>query len=92
MAIVDYAYPCMMAEKALRKVHDAILENKYEQALELALVAIAETRLMYQSIRHMKEKQSAREASTSVAVPNLQGQAVRPPKASAQITVRPTKR
>lgn len=74
MAIVDYAYPCMMAEKALRDLHEAMLENNYDKALEHALVAVAETRLTYQSIKEMKEKESARKTPGQLAVPNVQGQ------------------
>ena len=55
--LIDYAYPAMMAEKALKNMHDAMLENKYDDALEYAMKAIVETRLAYQSIVHMKEKQ-----------------------------------
>lgn len=80
MAIVDYAYPCMMAEKALKQMHDAVLENNYDKALEFALVAMAETRLSYQAIRQMKnqleENEIARKTPGQLAVPNVQGQAV----------------
>ena len=55
--MIDYAHPTMMAEKALKKLHDAMLERNYEQALEQALVAITETKLTLNAIRHEKEKQ-----------------------------------
>lgn len=83
MAIVDYAYPCMMAEKALRNLHEAMLENNYDKALEHALVAVAETRLTYQSIKEMKEKESARKTPGQLAVPNVQGQTAAKGKAKA---------
>lgn len=83
MAIVDYAYPCMMAEKALRNLHDAMLDNNYDKALEHALVAVAETRLAYQSIKEMKEKASARETPGQLAVPNVQGQTAAKGKSKA---------
>lgn len=89
MEIVDYALPCMRAEKALKKMHDAVLENKYEQAIELALVAIAEARLTYLSLVQMKEQESAREASRQLAVPDVQRQTVQPTKTPAQKAVRP---
>ena len=54
---VDYAYPCMMAEAALKKLHDAMLDRDYDTALEQALIAITETRLTLNAIRHEKEKQ-----------------------------------
>ena len=56
-SVVDYAYPCMMAERALKNLHNAMLERNYEQALEQALVAITETKLTLNAIRHEKEKQ-----------------------------------
>jgi len=53
--IVDYAYPCMMAEKALRELHNAMLQNDHEAALEHALQAMVEVKLTYNSIQHMKD-------------------------------------
>ncbi len=83
MAIVDYAYPCMMAEKALKQLHDAVLEKNYEPAVELALVAIAETRLTYLSLVQMKEKESARQTPGQLAVPDVQRQAAAKGKTKA---------
>jgi hypothetical protein len=57
MGIVDYAYPCMMAEKALRDAHEAVLENNLDDAIEQTTQAIVETRLMLRSLQIMKEKQ-----------------------------------
>jgi len=54
--IVDYAYPCMMAERALKELHNKMLERDYDAALEQALVAMAETKLTYHAIRHEMEK------------------------------------
>jgi len=53
--IVDYAYPCMMAEKALKDLHAAMLRNDYDEALEHALTAMAEAKLTYNAIRYAKE-------------------------------------
>jgi len=55
--VVDYAYPCMMAEKALKELHNAMLNNDYDAALEHALTAMAETKLAYNAIWHTKEPQ-----------------------------------
>ncbi len=55
--IVDYAYPCMMAEKALKDLHNAMLRNDYDAALEHALAAMTEAKLTYNAIRHAKESQ-----------------------------------
>ena len=54
-AIVDYAYPCMQAEKALKEAHNAMLKRSYNEAAEAALVAIAETKLMLNAIKHEQE-------------------------------------
>jgi hypothetical protein len=54
--VVDYAYPCMMAEKALKDLHNAMLDRKYDDALEAALVAMAEAKLAYNAIREEKER------------------------------------
>ena len=54
--MIDYAYPCMMAEKALKDLHDAMLENKYEQATEAGLRALAEVKLTLNAIKDAQEK------------------------------------
>lgn len=55
--IVDYAYPCMMAEKGLRKVHDAMLNKDFETAIEAAIQALVDTKLMVNAIKDMKDMQ-----------------------------------
>ena len=57
--MIDYAYPCMMAEKALKKAHDAVLDNDLDAAIIEALVAMSEAKLMLNALRHMKEVKSA---------------------------------
>jgi hypothetical protein len=52
--MIDYAYPCMMAENALKDLHNAAIEGRMDDALEYALVAMAEARLTYQALRHMQ--------------------------------------
>lgn len=56
-AIVDYAYPCMMAEKALKEVHNAMLRTDFEAAIEAAIQALVETKLMVNAIKDMKDSQ-----------------------------------
>lgn len=53
--VVDYAYPCMMAENALKAVHDAALHNNYDEAIEAATMAITELRVAIVSLKIMKE-------------------------------------
>jgi len=55
--IVDYAKPCMDAEKALKDAHNAVLEQKLDEAMTKTMDAIISTRLMYGALRHMKEHQ-----------------------------------
>jgi hypothetical protein len=55
--MIDYAYPCMMAEKALKEAHNAMLEGKYDVAIEAGLKALAETKLMITAVKDMKENQ-----------------------------------
>lgn len=57
--IIDYAYPCMMAETALRKVHDHMLHGNFDAAIEEALIAAAETKIMTNAIREMKGRTNA---------------------------------
>lgn len=58
--IIDYAYPCMMAERALHEVHKSMLKGDYETALEQANVALVETRIMANSIREMRDNANTR--------------------------------
>jgi len=56
MEIVDYAKPCMDAEKALKDAHDAVLDRKFDEAMTKTMDALVSVRLMYGSLRHMKEQ------------------------------------
>lgn len=56
MEIVDYAHPAMMAEKALKEMHWAMLDNDFDKALEFALAAITDTKLAYNAIKIQKER------------------------------------
>jgi hypothetical protein len=55
----DYAYPCMMAENALRRVHNALLANHHETATQEALVALTECCRLLDAIRYMKDRYDA---------------------------------
>jgi hypothetical protein len=59
MTIIDYAYPMMAAEKALKDAHHMMLEKKYDEALEEMNKALVEARITINSIRHMKEQDNA---------------------------------
>lgn len=58
--MIDYAYPTMMAEKALKELHDAMLERRYEDAKAAALTCIAETKLARHAIELMEERYAAK--------------------------------
>ena len=54
--MIDYAHPTMMAEKALKDLHDAMLGKKYPEALEHGLKALVETRMAINAIKYEMEK------------------------------------
>jgi hypothetical protein len=54
--IIDYAKPCMDAEKALKDAHDAVLDRKFDEAMTKTMDAVICARLMYGALRHMKEQ------------------------------------
>jgi len=54
--MIDYAYPCMMAEKALKELHNAMLEGNHEQAHEAGVRALAEVKLTLNAIKDAQEK------------------------------------
>lgn len=56
-ALIDYASPCMKAERALKNLHEAMLMRNYEEALKWAMEAMVETKLTYNAIKHEQETQ-----------------------------------
>lgn len=54
--IIDYAKPCMEAEQALKDAHEAVLNGNLDLAMTKTMDAVISARLMYGSLRHMKEK------------------------------------
>lgn len=57
-AMVDYAYPCMMAERALKNLHNLMLEGKHDEAITAGIEALADVRLTIQAIKDMRERAS----------------------------------
>jgi len=57
--LIDYARPLMMAEKALKKAHDYLLEQDYDLALDQLKLAIVETRVASMATIHIQEKADA---------------------------------
>jgi hypothetical protein len=54
--MIDYAFPTMMAEKALKDLHYAMLNNDYQRALEAAARALEQTKEAVKAIEHMRQK------------------------------------
>jgi hypothetical protein len=57
--MIDYAYPMMMAEKALKDAHEAMLKKDHDMALEKVTEALVEVKMTLNSIRDMKEQADA---------------------------------
>lgn len=57
--VIDYAYPCMMAERALKELHLAMLADNHEAAIEAAHKALVEVKMTLNSIVLMQEKAHA---------------------------------
>ncbi len=56
--MIDYAHPTMMAENALKELHKAMLERRYEDAIQAGFRALAETRLAIHAIRETIPKEA----------------------------------
>jgi len=56
--IKDYAYPCMMAEKALKTAYNLMLEDKKDQAIAECITAIHEIEDIITAIQNEKIKAS----------------------------------
>jgi len=54
--LIDYARPCMDAEKALKDAHWAVLEKKYELAINKTLEAIESAMLMLSALIEMSRE------------------------------------
>jgi hypothetical protein len=57
--IIDYAYPMMMTEKAIKEAHNCMLEDDYDAAMEQMLKVLTEAKMTINSIKHMKEQRDA---------------------------------
>jgi hypothetical protein len=57
--VIDYAYPTMMAERSLKDLHNAMLENRLDDALMAGLNALVEVRLALIAIKDAAEKRNA---------------------------------
>jgi hypothetical protein len=55
--LIDYAAPMMRIERLLKDMHNLLLDNKFEEAMELNLLLVTESRLLQHTLILMKEKQ-----------------------------------
>jgi hypothetical protein len=60
--ILDYAYPTGQAETALKDLHLAMLDHRYNDALLHGLAAIADIRIALAAIRDEKSRAIPRKA------------------------------
>ena len=54
--LIDYAKPCMDAEKALKEAHWATLEHKYDQAIAKTLKALVSVSIMHAALLNMQKE------------------------------------
>ena len=57
--LIDYAYPMMMAENALKQAHVHMLNKEHDEAIEQLFVAATEVKMTLNSVKHMKEQYDA---------------------------------
>jgi hypothetical protein len=57
--MIDYARPCMNAEKALKDAHWAVLDNKPDLAIKLTLEALTEVSKMHAALVYQANIDSA---------------------------------
>jgi hypothetical protein len=62
MDIIDYARPTMLAEKALKDMHNAMLEKRYDDAMDHAYKAVECMNEVCIAIH--EERRNVRKAST----------------------------
>lgn len=55
--LIDYAAPMMRIERLLKDLHNLLLDNKFDEAIELSPVITAEAKLLHNTLVLMKENQ-----------------------------------
>lgn len=58
-ALIDYAYPMMNVEIALKKAHAFLLEEDYVLAMDQLTLAMVEAKIARNSVQHMMEQKNA---------------------------------
>lgn len=52
--VVDYSYPMLMAHKALKDAHEAVLKKDFDTAVEQVMTAMAEVKLTLNAVKEMR--------------------------------------
>jgi hypothetical protein len=53
--LIDYAEPMMRIERLLKEMHNLLLDNKFDEAIELSPVITTEAKLLQHTLVLMKE-------------------------------------
>jgi len=53
--LIDYAAPMMRIERLLKDLHNLLLDDKFDEAIELSPVITAESKLLQHTLILMKE-------------------------------------
>jgi len=64
--VIDYAMPTMMAEKALRDLHNAALNKEFDKAIEFALEAAIHCRAASSALWVMDGREKRRDRQVAV--------------------------
>lgn len=67
--LIDYARPCMMAERALKALHDAALHKDYDAAVQHGIDTLVEVKMTIQNLRLMKEQEEQENALRKQTAP-----------------------
>ena len=59
MMMKDYAYPTMMAERALKDLHNAVLDKRWDDALERSRESMKWMWEIQEALYEMREKDEA---------------------------------
>ena len=57
--MIDYARPTMLAERALKNLHDAMLDRRYDKAIREAKEALEHIADALVAIEHARKKDDA---------------------------------
>jgi len=57
--LIDYAYPMMNVEIAMKKAHQHLLNEDYVLAMDQLTLAMAEAKIARNSVQYMMEQRNA---------------------------------